>query len=235
VRNARACIAISPDELEHFAAYGVGPHKVRIIPNGIDPGDYAEGDASLFRTRFGIDDHPFVLFVGRLNHIKGPDLLLRAFCTLKDDFPAFHLVFAGPDGGMLDELRHITQAEGMTKRVHFVGYVGGAEKTSAYRAASVLAIPSRQEAMSIVVLEAGITATPVLLTDRCGLNVVAASGGVVVPPTIKGIREGLAPMLANPGALPAQGQLLRDFTRKNYLWTAIVNSYAELYAELLAQ
>lgn len=235
VRDASACIAISPDEFDHFAAYGVARDKVRIIPNGIDPNDYAEGDGSLFRARFGLGTHPFVLFVGRLNHIKGPDLLLRAFCALKNDFPSFHLVFAGPDGGMLEELRQVTQAEGMAERVHFVGYVGGVDKASAYRAASLLAIPSRQEAMSIVVLEAGITGTPVLLTDRCGLNVVADSGGVVVPPTAAGIRQGLAAMLANPASLPADGERLREFTRRNYLWTAIVDSYLALYSQLLSR
>src|SRR5688572_11052130 len=59
VRNASACIAISPDEIDHFAAYGVPAHKVRIIPNGIDPEDYAESDSSRFRARVGIGDHPF--------------------------------------------------------------------------------------------------------------------------------------------------------------------------------
>jgi glycosyltransferase involved in cell wall biosynthesis len=233
VRNASACIAISPDEIDHFAAYGVPADKVHIIPNGIDPDDYAESDGSRFRASAGIANHPFVLFVGRLNPIKGPDLLLRAFCDLKNDFPDFHLVFAGPDGGMLKSLEETTREEGMTKRVHFVGYVGGADKASAYCAASLLAIPSRQEAMSIVVLEAGITKTPVLLTDQCGLNVVAGIGGEVVPPTVEGIRNGLSAMLADPASLAAKGEQLGIFTREHYLWTSIVQAYLTLYEQLL--
>lgn len=233
VRNASACIAISPDELDHFTAYGVAAHKVRVIPNGINPDDYADGDASTFRAKFAVGKHPFVLFMGRLNHIKGPDLLLRAFCALKNDFPEFHLVFAGPDGGMLKSLQDMTRGEGMMERVHFVGYIGGADKASAYRAASLLAIPSRQEAMSIVVLEAGITKTPVLLTDQCGLNDVAGFGGKVVPSTVEGIRKGLSEMLAEPASLAAKGERLGAFTRERYLWGSIVEAYISLYEQLL--
>ena len=235
VRNANACIAISPDELDHFAAYGVAAHNVRVIPNGIDPDDYAESDGSRFRAKFGIGEHPFVLFVGRLNPIKGPDLLLQGFCAVKDDFPDFHLVFAGPDGGMLKSLQDMTRGEGMMERVHFVGYIAGADKVSAYRATSLLAIPSRQEAMSIVVLEAGITKTPVLLTDQCGLNDVAGFGGKVAPPTVEGIRKGLSEMLADPASLAAKGERLDAFTRERFLWESIVQVYIRLYEQLLCK
>jgi glycosyltransferase involved in cell wall biosynthesis len=234
VRNASVCIAISPDELEHFAAYGVQSHKVRIIPNGIDPDEYAESDGTKFRARFRIGEHPFVLFVGRLNPIKGPDLLLQAFCALKNDFPDFHLVFAGPDGGMLKDLQYMARDEGLTERVHFVGYIGGADKTSAYRAASLLAIPSRQEAMSIVVLEAGVSKTPVLITDRCGLNDIAGFGAKIVAPTVEGIRNGLSEMLADRASLAAKGEQLGVLTRDRFLWKSIVQTYITLFEQLLA-
>ena len=94
---------------------------------------------------------------------------------------------------MLNELRRMVEASDVRNRVHFTGHIGGTEKSEAYRAADFLVIPSRQEAMSIVVLEAGITGTPVLITDQCGFDDVAAvAGGIVVAASVEGLQEGIA-------------------------------------------
>ena len=233
VRNAKVRIAITDEEVGHFSAYGVAPQDVQIIPNGVDADDGADADPAAFRMKFGLGRQPFVLFMGRLNSIKGPDLLLTAFCALKNRFPDLHLVYAGPDGGMLRQLEEKVRAEGMAQRVHFLGYVGGTDKASAYCAASLLAIPSRQEAMSIVVLEAGIRKTPVLLTDQCGLNSVSTAGGKVVPATVEGIQHGLEELFGEPQALKPRGEALCDFVRENYLWSSIVTAYVTLYERLL--
>ena len=233
VRDASMCIAITSDEIGQFAQYGVGRDRIRIIPNGIDPAAFARADPAAFRASFGLGAHPFVLFVGRLNPIKGPDLLLEAFCSVKSALADFHMVFAGPDGGMLEALRETARVEGVADRVHFIGYIGGTDKTSAYHAASLLAIPSRQEAMSIVALEAGITETPVLLTNRCGFDVIDGGGGKVVPATAEGIAAGLAALLGTPATLPAMGRALGEFTRGHYLWESVVRDYIALYCELI--
>ncbi len=85
IRNANGYIAISPNEIDHFKSYGVQPDKVSVIPNGINPADYHESDGQKFRVRHGIGDAPFILFLGRLNIIKGPDMLLEAFCRCSHD------------------------------------------------------------------------------------------------------------------------------------------------------
>ena len=126
-----------------------------------------------------------------------------------------------------------TQSAGIAERVHFADYLGGSDKASAYRAASLLAIPSRQEAMSIVVLEAGIRKTPVLLTDQCGLNIISAHGGNVVPATAEGIAQGLLEMFSDPQSLKSRGESLCKFVRAHYLWGSIVQSYIGLYEQLL--
>lgn len=108
----------------------------------------------------GLGCVPYVLFLGRLNEIKGPDLLLDAFCRIADRCAEIHLVLAGPDGRMLQRLRAKSKALGIAARVHFAGYLGGRSKVAALRGASLLAIPSRREAMSIVVLEAGVCGCP---------------------------------------------------------------------------
>jgi glycosyltransferase involved in cell wall biosynthesis len=236
ILDANGCIAISPNEIDHFKSYGVQPDKVSVIPNGIDPADYPESDGQKFRSRFGVGDAPMILFMGRLNIIKGPDMLLEAFCRCSQDehVKPYHLVFAGPDGGMLNELRRLVEASGVKDRIHFTGHIGGSEKSDAYRAANLLAIPSRQEAMSIVVLEAGITGTPVLITDQCGFDDVATvAGGMVVAASIEGLQKGLLSMINDPEKLEIMSQNLREYTCENFLWDHIVNRYLELFSRIM--
>jgi glycosyltransferase involved in cell wall biosynthesis len=175
-----------------------------------------------------------MLFVGRLNSIKGPDLLLRAFCNVKDEYSNYHLVFVGPDGGMLSELKDMVIEFSASDRVHFLGYLGGADKSQAYQAADLLVIPSRQEAMSIVVLEAGITGTPVLLTDQCGFNEVASmSGGLVVQASVGELQKGLIEILRDPAKLKSMGTNLKKYTCEHFTWDSVISKYLTLYHQIL--
>lgn len=233
IRKATKHIAITADEIPQFRSYGVQKDSITIIPNGIDPGDFKDNEVDEFRTKYGLGRSPFILFMGRLNAVKGPDLLLRAFCNVREHLAPYHLVFAGPDEDMSTELRGIVAQYNVGDRVHFLGYVGGLDKSRAYYAADLLVIPSRREAMSIVVLEAGITGTPVLMTDQCGFNEMAETGGgMVVPASVGGLEKGLVDMLSNPSDLKMKGQELKAFVSKKFLWDSIINRYVQLYKDL---
>ncbi|MGB5617039.1 MAG: glycosyltransferase family 4 protein, partial [Desulfobacterales bacterium] len=122
----------------------------------------------------------------------------------------------------------------LTDHVRFIGYVGGEEKSCAYHAADLLVIPSRQEAMSIVVLEAGICGTPVVLTDRCGFDAVAeVDGGRVVPATIEGLEHGIQSIMANSKNTALFGANLKKFIEKNFIWDVIVRNYVDLYDAMM--
>lgn len=235
IRNAALHIAITADEIPQFESYGVPKDSIAIIPNGIDPEDFKDQNIDEFRAKFNLGQAPFILFMGRLNPAKGPDLLLRAFCNARDDLAPYHLVFAGPDQDMLAELRAIVANHRLGDRVHFLGYVGGVDKSRAYHAADLLVIPSRREAMSIVVLESGIAGTPVLMTDQCGFNEIAATGGgVVVEATVECIERGLVDLLKNRGSLKLIGRNLKAFVSKHFLWDSIIHTYIQLYKGLFS-
>jgi glycosyltransferase involved in cell wall biosynthesis len=234
IQEAAADILVTAGELPSCQDYGVEADKILVIPNGIDPDEPSHIDIEAFREKYGLSSNPFILFMGRLNHIKGPDLLLQAFCEVMDDLPDYHLAVAGPDGGLRQEMEEIAARYEAHARIHFLGYLGNPAKTEAYHASQLVVIPSRQEAMSIVVLEAGICGTPVLLTDRCGFNEAAAiDGGEVVSPSVTGLKAGLLKMLKNPQKLAAQGANLQRFVQENYRWDAIVCKYIELYRKIL--
>lgn len=234
IRNASRCIAVTADEADSFIAYGVRRDKVHVIPNGISEADFLASDDVRFRERYGLSAQPFILFVGRLNLIKGPDLLLKAFCNIKERFSGIDLVFLGPDGGMLAELQDTAKSEGVEDRVHFLGYLGGDDKSCAYHSAEFLAIPSRHEAMSIVVLEAGVSGAPVLLTNQCGFNQIAdVGGGWVVPATIEGLSGGLIEILSDAAQVDAASEKIKKYVEDTFAWTVIVREYWKLYEDLL--
>lgn len=234
IKNATTCIAVTQAEKDYFIASGVAPEKVVVLPNGIAESDFLSRRTDEFRRTHSLGVRPFVLFVGRLNLIKGPDLLLHAFGALKERLPGVDLVFAGPDGGMLQQLREMTESQGLENRVHFVGYVGGAEKSDAYHAAELLVVPSRHEAMSIVAIEAGMCGTPVLLTDQCGFEQLQEmGGGWIVPASVAGLEQGLLDVLSQPEIIRPAGLKIKRFVSQYFTWNVVVLSYIDLYERLV--
>ena len=236
VRDAVRCIAVTEQERGEFARYGVPGDRIVVIPNGIDSRGSLTGDGTTFRREYGLSDHPFILFVGRLNSIKGPDLLLRAFGEIAQEFSNHHLVFVGPDEGMLPILKELAVSLAIQHRVHFIGYVGGASKGSAYAATDCVVIPSRQEAMSLVVLEAGVAGAPVVLTDQCGFNVVEDErAGLVVSASIEGVARGMRALLKDPQESKSMGVNLKRFVEKHFDWNVIVDRYLNLYQSIASR
>jgi len=234
VRNASRLIAISPNEYSQFAQYGANQDNIALVPNGINPEEYVLADDALFRNRYALGEGPFLLFIGRLNPIKGPDLLLKAFIKIADNFSDHQLIFAGPDDGVRSELQDLALEAGIQGRVHFTGFLDQPEKSMALNAADLLVIPSRSEAMSIVVLEAGAASTPVLATDQCGLNEIeAAGGGMISPVSVDGLAQSLREMLADGAKLQTMGRSLHKFVLADFTWQAMAERLIAIYQEIL--
>ena len=88
----------------------------------------------------------------------------------------------------------------------------------------------------LVVLEAGITGTPVLITDQCGFEQIGGiNGGLVVEASENGLENGLVQMLRNRETLKVMGNNLKIFVNKYYRWESIINKYLELYKGILVR
>jgi len=236
IRNASAWIAVTAGEFPHFEVYGVRSSQVTVIANGVCVEDFPTVDVEAFRVRSGLPAVPLILFMGRLNPIKGPDLLLNAFAQAQGLIPDHHLVFAGPDEGMQAGLAAYAANNGLAERVHFLGFVGGIDKAAAYQMASLLVVPSRQEAMSIVALEAGVCGTTVMLTDKCGFGEIRElDPRLEVPATADGISEGLINLLNRPELLDRMAIEFRELVLKRYTWTGMVSGYLDLYKKIRAE
>ena len=236
IKNANINIAISHDEFEHFYKYKVVKKNILLIPNGIEPKSYKFNNNNYIRKKFLLGDNPFLLFVGRLNYIKGPDLLLGAFAKIEKKYPNYSLIFAGPDNGMKDSLILDSEKIGISNKVKFIGYVDSELKSMLYHAADLLVIPSRSEAMSIVVLESAITATPVLMTNSCGLEEMTGDNGAIsVNPDVTSITEGLLKILQKDSDLTLRGKKLKKYVESKFTWNHIVKEYIKMYENILSK
>jgi len=218
IKAASGFIAITQLERDVIAQVaGVPQASVAVIGNAVSEPEKVEQAATV-----AVPDEPFILFMGRLAPVKGPDYLIKAYL----ETPAaqrYPLVMAGPDFGMQQELQALASGSGLQSRIHFIGFLDEAQRTQVYRQAMMLVIPSRSEAMSLVALEAGVVGLPVLLTDTCGFDQVEdVQGGLVVPASSQGIAAGLERMLADRQELKLKGERLKAFVIDHYTWTATV-------------
>lgn len=234
VKNASGWIAVTSGEFPHFERYGIRASKVVEIPNGICEDDFPDISHKSFKSKFHLPDCPLILFMGRLNKIKGPDLLLQAFIQAQNELKGAHLVFAGPDCGMLAELTKMADSGNVTDRVHFLGYLCGMDKVAAYRSARLLVVPSRHDAMSIVALEAGICGTPVLLTDQCGFHHICnVDPRLEVAATITGLATGLINLLTPSDLLDKISPIYREYICTRYSWSKIALDYLAFYKTVI--
>lgn len=174
--------------------YGADPDCVVTVPPGVDLDVFEPTGRPRSRVRLGIDaDAVLLLFVGRLQPLKAPDVLIRAAAQVLQERPDLSerleiAIIGAPSGDLraagryLDSLHALAASLGLTARVRFVGVVARVELADWYRAADVTVVPSYSESFGLVALESQACGTPVIASDVGGLPTAVADGrsGVLV-------------------------------------------------------
>ena len=184
VAEADRLIASTPDEAAQLVQwYDADPAKVLTIPPGVDLDRFRPAAGA--RARLGVpDDALILLFVGRIQPLKAPDLLLRAAAHLIAYDPAVRsklivYVVGAPSGSGLDEptsLLALANTLGIADRVRFLAPMPPDDLADYYRAADVAVVPSHNESFGLVALEAQACGTPVVAA-RVGGLVTAVDDG----------------------------------------------------------
>ncbi|WP_425270178.1 D-inositol-3-phosphate glycosyltransferase [Flexivirga meconopsidis] len=190
VRAASVLVANTEREArELIELYDADPDRVEIVSPGVDLQTFTPGSRSAARAAVCLpDDAEVVLFVGRIQPLKAPDVLLRAVARLLELDPARRsrlvvAVLGGPSGSGLDKPRALQQLArdlGIADVVQFVPPVSRVELAEWYRAADLLAVPSYSESFGLVALEAEACGTPVLAADVGGLPMAVGDAGRLV-------------------------------------------------------
>ncbi len=194
--GARSVLFTSEEEkiLARGVFAGHSGYKETVVGYGTNqPPAATEAQTRAFKAAApSVGDRPYLLFMSRIHHKKGCDLLINAFARVADKHPDLQLVVAGPDQvGWLSDLKAQTEAHGLTDRVHFPGGLFGDAKWGAIRGADVFVLPSHQENFGIVVAEAMACSLPVLTTRKVNIwrEIEASGGGMIVEDTQAGIDD----------------------------------------------
>jgi D-inositol-3-phosphate glycosyltransferase len=165
--------------------YDADPSRVEVVPPGVDLRVFRPRDQDEARARLGVPlDAVVPAFVGRLQPLKAPDVLLRAVAHLVERDPAlrhrlFVPVVGGPSGSGLehpDSLSALAEALGIADLVRFVPPVAGERLADWYAAADVVCVPSYSESFGLVAIEAQAAGTPVVAAAVGGLTTVVRHG-----------------------------------------------------------
>jgi glycosyltransferase involved in cell wall biosynthesis len=176
--EADAITAVSQVTAARAAALARVPsERIRVIPNGIDYGYWSEPVAPITRA----EPSHVVLSVGRLDPVKGHDVLLHAFARVLPDVPPARLVIVGA-GGFRGTLERLASALGIAARVTFAGELPAADVRAQMAGARVFVLPSRSEGLPLAPLEAMAAGLPVVATRVGGVpEAIAPGSGVLVP------------------------------------------------------
>jgi glycosyltransferase involved in cell wall biosynthesis len=182
LRRAGAVVAVSRALADKAVAIGADPARVHVVYNGVDSTLFEPGSREQARSRLCLPPmQPMLLFVGNLKLAKGCVDLLEAFPAVLAAFPQAHLIYVG-DGPCRRRIDERATALGCAERVQCVGAVGHASLAEWFRAADALCLPSHNEGVPNVVLEAMACGTPAVATRVGGIpEVLPDYAGILVP------------------------------------------------------
>jgi glycosyltransferase involved in cell wall biosynthesis len=217
--------------------YGTPEWKIDVAPNGGYIQEFTKKvDPGRIKERYGIHPlAPVVLFVGRLVHQKGPDLLIEAVPhVLRHRGDVKFIVAGGGDGGMRDYLERRARELKISDSVRFLGYVPDKEYTDILNACDVVCIPSRNEPFGLVLFEAWAAEKAVVATAVGGLgeNIENFVDGIKVFGYPESIAWGINYIVSDPVGVRWLGANGKRKLRKS-TWSRQASKYEKIYAKLM--
>ncbi len=212
--------------------YGVPEWKITVVPNGTDPDAFRLVlDPGTVKKEYGIHPlAPVVLFLGRLEYQKGPDLLIRAIPSIIARRWDVRFLFAGT-GSMQATL----SAMAHSMPVAYLGYVSDTERQRLLNSCDLVANPSRNEPIGLVLTEAWSAERCVVATDVGGLaeNIETFVDGIKVPVRPDAIAWGISYVIEDPVRMQEMGRAGQKKVAARFSWGRVTRRMAGLYRQVL--
>lgn len=159
--------------------YGADPTRIEEVPLGVDHAFFSPGSRAGARAALKLGDAPLLLFVGRLQGLKGADLAIESLAASRHR-SATLLLCGGPSGvdgqRYVDDLHALAARLGVAERLRWVTPKPHHLLSSYYRAADAVLVPSRSESFGLVALEASACGVPVIAANVGGLVTIVEDG-----------------------------------------------------------
>ncbi|MGC9516139.1 MAG: glycosyltransferase [Methanomicrobiales archaeon] len=211
-----------------------------IIPNAIDTDYYNDlPEEGLFQAQYNLSDQErIILYMGRINKIKGLETLLQSFKSLQENVSESKLVLVGPDDGYIQELMLLIDKFNLNEQVIITGALDSKDKLSAYVDADIFVLPSSYESFGNVVFESLLCETPVIVSLNCGCADIidtASCGLTFKYGAVADLKDKMNYLISNPEKgkeMVANGQ---EYVWKYLTQERIISQVEEIYQELVGK
>ncbi len=236
LRKADAIATATNVESRALEACGLDSSKIHRVGVGIDPEEFAGGEAARFRERFHLEG-PFVLQVSTLSRAKGAVDLVKAMKLLWAAGSDARLVLVGPAMGDFEKY-FASQPEDVRKRTLLLGLIDEATKKDAYAACDVFVMASSADSFGTVYLEAWLYGKPVIGANAGGVPEVVSPGldGLLVTfGRHVELSDAISKLLADGELRRRLGDAGRRMVLAEYTWDAVFDRFARVINPLLAR
>lgn len=236
LKTADAIITATATESRALEARGLNPSKIHRVGIGIDPSEFAGGEAGRFRERFGLDV-PVVLQVSTLSRAKGAADLLEAMKLLWAAGSDARLVLIGPSMGDFEKV-FSSQPEHVRERILMLGMTDEATKKDAFAACDVFVMASSADSFGTVYLEAWLYGKPVIGAEAGGVPEVVSPGrdGLLVRfGRHVELADAISKLLADAELRRRLGEAGRRKVLDEYTWDAVFGRLARVIDPLLSR
>jgi D-inositol-3-phosphate glycosyltransferase len=233
------CVSCTEEERQFRRHYGDPPGRVEIVAPGVEHAFFAPGDRMGARRALGLGlgAPPVLLFVGRIQPLKGAPVAVRTLAAL--DRPDASLVVVGGGSGLdgeveVEKLHALVDELGLGGRVHFVPPQPHHILSSYYRAADVVLVPSRSESFGLVALEAAACGTPVVASAVGGLLTLVDHGhtGFLVQSRDPEVFASYADEILGNEHLAAEMSVSAAARSRRYTWSLTAARLRRVYSDL---
>lgn len=224
--------------------YGADPGRVAVALPGVDLGTFSPGSPAPGRRRLGLaDDDILLLFVGRIQPLKAPDVLVRAAAHLLRSRPDLRprlkvVINGGLSGAGIEragDLPALIDELGLADVVSVMSPVSRRELADLYRAADVVVVPSYSESFGLVAVEAQACGIPVVASRVGGLTTAVGDGGVLVAGhRPESFAAALDSVISDPVRHDTMGLLARRHAEK-FSWAATATATRQAYDRAIAE
>lgn len=235
------CVSCTEEERQFRSLYGTPPGTIEIVAPGVEHAFFAPGEKRGARHALRLPvDVPVMLFVGRIQPLKGLDVAVETLARLADR--RTRLVVVGGASGNEGEsevvrVRSLIEALGVADRVDFVAPQAHHMLSTYYRAADVVIVPSRSESFGLVALEAAACGVPVVASGVGGLITIVEdgiTGRLVADRSPDVFADHVDRILANPIDAMAMGARAAEKARR-YTWSFAAARLRRAYADVTSR
>ncbi len=225
LKRSSRVLAISKSLAEATIALGISPSQVEVVSDGVDTDKFCPS---------GEERKSFIVFVGSLIERKGLRHLIRAMSQVRREFPECRLVIIG-EGPQQAELNSLADSLGIADNVSFVGPQTPVQISQWMQQARLFVLPSVEEGLGVVLLEALASGTPCVATSVGGIpDVVSPEVGILVPPAEPdALAEAIIALWRDRQRWEMASRRARERAVERFSWKSIACHLVELYQAVI--